>query len=151
MGSLAGVIKIKFNISGTRAHFYISSPDGNKLVSLQPVLHNTGKTNIAFICKQTALRLTILNFELASHGPWIWFDLTANAFLQHMVRNIAGVLIEIGSGKRDINWMLEVISAKDRTKGGITAPANGLYLVGVEYPENFSISSSHQPVAFWGE
>lgn len=94
---------------------------------------------------------TMLNFEITRQGYWLWFDVTANAFLQHMVRNIAGSLIEIGSGKREIEWMTDVLNAKDRTRGGITAPANGLYLVGVEYPDSFDIKTSYQQVSYWGE
>ncbi len=94
---------------------------------------------------------TMHKLTLNSTDEWIWLDLTANAFLQHMVRNIAGCLIEIGSGKRSDGWLSEVLNAKDRTKAGITAPPNGLYLTGVEYPEQFVLPSQHQSVAFWGE
>jgi tRNA pseudouridine38-40 synthase len=90
-------------------------------------------------------------FSLNFSGEWIWFDLTANAFLQHMVRNIAGCLIEVGSGKRDVEWLANVLAAKDRTKAGITAPPNGLYLVGVEYPKVYSLPSDHKNIAFWGK
>jgi len=94
---------------------------------------------------------TMSKLDLRHQGEWIWLDLKANAFLQHMVRNIAGCLIEIGSGKRSAKWLTDVLAAKDRTKAGITAPPNGLYLAGVEYPAEFSLPSSHQNVAFWGE
>lgn len=90
-------------------------------------------------------------FELKSNGHWVWFDVTANAFLQHMVRNIAGCLIEVGCGKRDISWVADVLAKRDRTQGGITAPPNGLYLVGVDYPASMSLPSSYKPVAYWGE
>jgi tRNA pseudouridine38-40 synthase len=93
---------------------------------------------------------TISEFNLASNGSWIWFDVTANAFLQHMVRNIAGALIEVGCGKRDLEWMTQVLQAKDRTKGGITAAASGLYLVGVTYPSEFAMQSCSQQISFWG-
>ncbi|SMF95594.1 tRNA pseudouridine38-40 synthase [Methylomagnum ishizawai] len=66
-------------------------------------------------------------------------ELCANAFLHHMVRNIAGVLIEIGSGKRPPRWAAEVLAARDRAQGGVTAPADGLYLGGICYPEAFGI------------
>ena len=94
---------------------------------------------------------TMHKLDLRHQGEWIWLDLKANAFLQHMVRNIAGCLIEVGSGKRSVDWLTEVLAAKDRTKAGITAPPNGLYLTGVEYPAEFSLPSNHQNVAFWGE
>lgn len=92
---------------------------------------------------------TMYHFSLNSHGPWIWFDLTANAFLQHMVRNIAGSLIEIGYKKRDVDWMASLVKAKDRTLAGMTAPANGLYLVGVSYPDRFELPTSHRTVSYW--
>jgi tRNA pseudouridine38-40 synthase len=57
----------------------------------------------------------------------------ANAFLHHMVRNIAGALIAVGCGDRPVEWVAEVLAARDRRKGGITAPPNGLYLSGIEY------------------
>jgi len=72
-------------------------------------------------------------------GEYIVIDITANAFLQHMVRNIAGVLMAIGSGKEKTNWAKQILEARDRTKGGVTAPANGLYLTHVEYPDKYII------------
>lgn len=60
---------------------------------------------------------------------------TANAFLHHMVRNIAGVLIAVGSGARTVEWCGEVLAARDRTRGGVTAEAAGLYLWHVQYAE----------------
>ncbi len=94
---------------------------------------------------------TMHQFSLNSTGPWIWFDVTANAFLQHMVRNIAGCLIEVGCAKRKPDWIDYLLDVKDRTKGGITAPPNGLYLAGVEYPEQFVVPSKHQNIAYWGD
>lgn len=92
---------------------------------------------------------TVTDFKLQRQGDWVWFDITANAFLQHMVRNIAGSLIEVGCQKRDIDWFQGIIAAKDRTKSGITAPANGLYLVGVEYPQQFVLPSKRLFVSYW--
>ena len=63
----------------------------------------------------------------------------ANAFLQHMVRNIAGVLIEIGAGERDPDWAGAVREARDRRVGGATAPSDGLYLTAIEYPQSAKI------------
>jgi tRNA pseudouridine38-40 synthase len=67
-------------------------------------------------------------------------ELCANAFLHHMVRNIAGVLMEIGAGKRPPEWADEVLRARNRKAGGVTAPADGLYLAGICYPESFGIA-----------
>lgn len=94
---------------------------------------------------------TVFEFSLAAKGEWVWFDICANAFLQHMVRNIAGVLIEVGSGKRHPDWMLDLLVAKDRTKGAITAAPNGLYLTGVEYSDEFCLPSSCQLINLWND
>lgn len=67
-------------------------------------------------------------------------DLCANAFLHHMVRNIAGVLMEVGAGKRPPAWAGEVLRARDRKAAAATAPAEGLYLAGICYPESFGIA-----------
>ena len=102
-------------------------------------------------CQAKSPVRTMYKFELHHVDDWIWFDVTANAFLQHMVRNIAGSLIEVGCGKRPLAWFEEVLSARDRTRGGTTALPNGLYLVGVEYPSQYSLPTKQKQVSFWGE
>jgi tRNA pseudouridine38-40 synthase len=67
------------------------------------------------------------------YGDQVVVDIGANAFLHHMVRNIVGVLLAIGSGEQPPAWAGAVLAAKDRTAGGVTAPASGLYLYGVDY------------------
>ena len=74
-------------------------------------------------------------------GELIIVSVLANAFLHHMVRNIAGVLIAIGVGERPEEWTQEVLLARDRKKGGITASASGLYLSGVRYSTNLGLPS----------
>ncbi|MFW5444040.1 MAG: tRNA pseudouridine(38-40) synthase TruA [Methylococcaceae bacterium] len=66
-------------------------------------------------------------------------DLSANAFLHHMVRNIAGVLMEIGMDNQAVSWTDDLLSIKDRKQGGVTASPYGLYLGGVYYPEKYGI------------
>ena len=62
-------------------------------------------------------------------------DITGNAFLHHMVRTIAGSLVEVGRGHRAPGWLAEVLAARERTAAGPCAPAKGLTFVGVEYPK----------------
>lgn len=69
-------------------------------------------------------------------------ELSANAFLHHMVRNIAGVLIAIGAGKQPISWTRELLDVKCRKLGGVTAPPDGLHLAGVYYPEHYGITKN---------
>ena len=66
-------------------------------------------------------------------------DVTANAFLQHMVRNITGTLVAIGSGEEDMTWAARVLESRDRTRAGMAAPPHGLTLVQVYYPDAFGI------------
>ena len=77
--------------------------------------------------------------EVARMGDFIVLDIQANAFLHHMVRNIAGALMSVGSGYREPDWVAEVLAARDRTLAGVTAPSDGLYLVDVGYPERYRI------------
>jgi len=62
-------------------------------------------------------------------------EVTANAFLYHMVRNIAGTLIEVGVGKRPTDWVADVLAHRRRAVAGVTATPDGLYFVGVDYPD----------------
>jgi len=55
------------------------------------------------------------------------------------VRNIVGSLLCIGRGEQTVEWLADLLACRDRTKAPATAPANGLYLVKVSYPEIFSI------------
>ncbi len=94
---------------------------------------------------------TVEHFRLDVKGEWLWFDIRANAFLQHMVRNIAGCLIEVGCKKRPVTWFSELLDVRDRTQAGVTAPPHGLYLAGVEYPDEFVLPSNHRTVSYWGD
>ena len=66
-------------------------------------------------------------------------DIRANAFLHHMVRNITGSLLLVGQGLQPVEWIAEVLAAKDRNLAGPTAKAGGLYLVDVDYPAEFGL------------
>lgn len=61
-------------------------------------------------------------------------DVRGNAFLHNMVRIIVGSLVEVGRGQRDARWLADALAARDRRAAGPTAPAEGLTLVGVDYP-----------------
>lgn len=82
---------------------------------------------------------TVHSLQVARQGELVRIDIEANAFLQHMVRNIAGVLLEIGVGDREPAWAAEVLAARDRRCGGITAPAGGLYFLAARYPTEMGL------------
>ena len=67
---------------------------------------------------------------------------SANAFLQHMVRNIAGTLVAVGAGDESPSWVGEVLAGRDRTRGGMAAPPHGLMLVAVDYPAEFGLPAN---------
>lgn len=84
----------------------------------------------------------IMHFiEVYRQGDLVLIDICANAFLHHMVRNITGVLIEIGLGKQAIDWTAQLLAIKDRSQAAATAPAYGLHLLSVFYPANYEIKS----------
>ncbi len=93
----------------------------------------------AVACQANSPVRTIHKLEINRLDDWFLITICANAFLHHMVRNIAGVLMAIGLGKEEVNWAADVLAAKDRTVGGATASADGLYLVSIQYPERYAI------------
>ena len=96
----------------------------------------------AAACQAKSAIKTVRAISVTRQGRYVILDVHANAFLHHMVRNIAGVLLPIGQGRRDAGWVLEVLEARDRRASGITAPAGGLYLVGVDYDPVFGLPDS---------
>lgn len=93
----------------------------------------------AVACQAKSPVRTIHRLEVWREGPYVHIEVEANAFLHHMVRNIAGVLMAIGTGEQPPEWADEVLKARDRRLGGVTAPPHGLYLIRVDYPEAFGI------------
>ena len=77
--------------------------------------------------------------ELYRSGPFIVVECRANAFLHHMVRNIAGSLVHIGRGEAPPDWLRSVLQSRDRRAAGMTAAASGLCLTRVHYPAEFGI------------
>jgi tRNA pseudouridine38-40 synthase len=93
----------------------------------------------ALACQAKHPLRTIHSLQVIREGEMVTIEVHANAFLHHMVRNIAGVLIAIGKGDQAESWATEVLGFRDRTLGGVTAPPQGLCLTGVDYPEEFGL------------
>ncbi|MBI5451699.1 MAG: tRNA pseudouridine(38-40) synthase TruA [Gammaproteobacteria bacterium] len=93
----------------------------------------------AYACQAKSPVRTVYRLQVQRHGDLVLIDIEANAFLHHMVRNIAGVLIAIGGGEQPAEWAAEVLQHRDRQLGGVTAVPDGLYLCAIEYPPQFAI------------
>ncbi|MEX2479794.1 MAG: tRNA pseudouridine(38-40) synthase TruA [Gammaproteobacteria bacterium] len=82
---------------------------------------------------------TVHQCTVAERDGLIVVTVEANAFLHHMVRNFAGVLMQIGRGQHEPDWAREVLEYRARERGGVTAPPHGLYLGAVRYPPEFDL------------
>lgn len=87
---------------------------------------------------KTSIR-TLSAIDISTQGDFIIIQVQANAFLYHMVRNIVGVLTAVAAGEKPSIWSKSVLESCDRRCGGVTAPAAGLYLVAVDYPETLPL------------
>lgn len=90
-------------------------------------------------CQSKTPMRNIHKIDVKRSGDLAILDVVANAFLHHMIRNIMGVLLTIGVGKKSPSWSREVLEAKNRSMGAETAPPYGLYLVNVYYPKIYDI------------
>jgi tRNA pseudouridine38-40 synthase len=84
-------------------------------------------------CQAEHPRREVKRLSLDWEGELAVLSITADAFLHHMVRIIAGTLQEVGVGKRRVEEMAHILGAKDRKAAGLTAPARGLFLWEVKY------------------
>ncbi len=95
-------------------------------------------------CQSASTKRFMSKIALRTFGNLLAFEFTANAFLYHMVRNLVGLLVEIGRGRRDWHWAREVLVSGDRTRAAVTAPAAGLSLVDIRYPEKFDLPAARE-------
>jgi len=103
----------------------------------------------AMQCQAKSPVRTLRELTVANQDGFIVIKAAANAFLHHMVRNLAGVLMDIGAGEKEPEWAREVLEACDRTVGGITASPGGLYLTAVDYPVHFNIPRIPVALGLW--
>ena len=92
-------------------------------------------------CQAKSPVRTLTQLDISMQGAYVVFDLCANGFLHHMVRNIIGSLIYIGSGRQAPAWMRELLVARDRKFAAPTFDAAGLYLAGVDYDAAWGLPS----------
>ena len=90
-------------------------------------------------CQSSTPMRNVHSISVARSGELLVLDIKANAFLHHMVRNIAGSLMAVGSGRQPSGWISRLMAGRDRAAAAETAAGAGLYLVEVEYPTVFGL------------
>ncbi|MHB1543766.1 MAG: tRNA pseudouridine(38-40) synthase TruA [Gammaproteobacteria bacterium] len=95
-------------------------------------------------CQSHSSKRRLDRLALSVIGPEIILEVSGNAFLYHMVRNLAGSLLEIGRKRQSRDWLRELLAGRDRTRAGPTLPADGLYLWEIRYPERFGLEGSRR-------
>ncbi len=103
----------------------------------------------AVACQAKSPVRTVYRLDITRRDELILIDIEANAFLHHMVRNIAGVLMTIGAGEQTPIWAKQILEGRDRSLGGVTGPPDGLYLMEVVYPDEFGLPHLPPTSALW--
>lgn len=93
----------------------------------------------------------VTNISVTRQEDVVTIDIAANAFLYHMVRNIAGSLIAVGVGEQSHQWFADVFHGRDRKAAGVTAEAQGLCFMSVRYDPKYDIPDNPEAFPFSGE
>jgi tRNA pseudouridine38-40 synthase len=100
-------------------------------------------------CQAKSATRYIHSLEISRTGDLIFLDIKANAFLYHMVRNIAGSLMTVGRGDQDGAWFRKVFQSNNRNLADATAPASGLYFLKAYYPVQYGLPTElKKPLIF---
>ncbi len=97
-------------------------------------------------CQSKSPLRRVERIAVTRDGEWVHLDITANAFLHHMVRNTAGLLMSVGEGESAPARVAAVLASRDRRTNAATAPPDGLYLAAVRYPAEFGLPGSVAPL-----
>ncbi len=124
----------------------LSVPAMNEAASLLVGRHDFG----AFLgqaAREPASRSTVrvvTRSDWLKDGGHLYYDITADAFLRHMVRGIVGTLVWVGQGRLNVRQFEQILDSGDRRRAGPNAPAQGLMLVGVDYENEPLLGDSRQ-------
>ena len=152
----------RFSATARRYFYIIAQRDIAPAILSKRVTHVREKLNVAAMheaaqhllgekdftsfraagCQSKTANRNVMGAQVTLRSGFIVLDIEANAFLQHMVRNIMGTLLEVGAGAREPEWVIELLAKQDRCEAAATAPADGLYLMGVSYPKKFALPST---------
>lgn len=95
--------------------------------------------------KSPVKTLTLVTIE--QQQALVRFEFSANAFLHHMIRNLVGALVSVGTGKHPPAWLADLLAARDRTRAPATFAATGLYFAGADYDPRFALPTTVRRVA----
>ncbi len=90
-------------------------------------------------CQASTPFRNVFQVNVSRSGEFVIIDITANAFLHHMVRNIAGSLIEVGRGNYETGHITVLLGLKNRNEAAPTAAPDGLYFYQANYPVKYQI------------
>jgi tRNA pseudouridine38-40 synthase len=93
----------------------------------------------AIECQAKSPLRRVESLTVSRDADWVSISITANAFLHHMVRNVAGLLMSVGTGDSPHERVAAVLAGRDRKVNAATAPPDGLYLAAVRYPAEFGL------------
>jgi tRNA pseudouridine38-40 synthase len=96
-------------------------------------------------CQSRTPMRKVESLRVTRAGDCVAIDIRANAFLLHMVRNITGALVRVGTGERTEDWIATLLASRDRRQAAETAPPQGLYLVAVAYAAEWGLPASGWP------
>jgi tRNA pseudouridine38-40 synthase len=138
-------------IQQQRMWWFYKSLDIDKMQQAADLLigHHDFSALRARECQAKSPIKTLDAIHISRRDDCIAVDVVARSFLHHMVRNIMGVLTAVGEGKQPVDWVAEVLASKNRDKAGVTAPPQGLYLVDVRYPAEYSLPAVSAFPVLW--
>jgi len=126
------------------SHYHMPLDADKMHIAAQAILgENDFSSFRAAQCQSNSPNRFVHFVKVTRHNDFVVIDIKANAFVHHMVRNIAGSLIAIGRGDQEVEWMGKLLASKDRTLAAETAKPNGLYLIEVDYPEQFNLPKAN--------
>lgn len=100
-------------------------------------------------CQARSPVRTVSRIDIERRGDYVVFDICANAFLHHMVRNIVGALVYVGKGRHPADWLAQVLAGRDRALAAPTFDAAGLYLARVSYDAKWGLPDATRAAAPW--
>ncbi len=95
-------------------------------------------------CQAKSPIKTLRQLDISREGDMLIFDVSADAFLHHMVRNLVGCLVYVGKGKYPVEWLAEVLASRDRKRAAPTFAPDGLYLRHIKYDAKWRLPQEQE-------